>query len=101
VFGEGPTLIPGGGFTDGRRVPFTSGDIRFTQTPAALYAILLGWPADGAALIRSIGASDSFQTLSLLGSDEPLTWRRSSEGLHIQLPRRRPGEHAWTIKLTR
>jgi alpha-L-fucosidase len=101
VFGEGPTLIPGGGFTDGRRVPFTSADIRFTQTPAALYAILLGWPADGAALIRSIGASDSFQTLSLLGSDEPLTWRRSSEGLHIQLPRRRPGEHAWTIKLTR
>jgi hypothetical protein len=37
----------------------------------------------------------------MLGSDEPLKWRYEANGLHVQLPQRRPCEHAYTIQLTR
>lgn len=102
VFGEGPTLIPGGGFTDKQRIPFTSADIRFTQRDDALNAILLDWPASGEALIRSLrDETERFSSIRLLGSDEPLVWRFDEEGLHVQLPQRRPCEHAYTIQLKR
>ncbi|RME54724.1 MAG: alpha-L-fucosidase, partial [Caldilineae bacterium] len=37
-FGEGPTQVLSGAFTDTRRTPFTSKDIRFTRKGDALYA---------------------------------------------------------------
>ena len=44
TFGEGPTEVPEGEFTDTKRNPFTSADIRFTRKDNTLYAMLLGYP---------------------------------------------------------
>jgi alpha-L-fucosidase len=43
-FGEGPTQVPEGMFTDTKRTEFTSQDFRFTVKGDTLYAICLGWP---------------------------------------------------------
>ncbi len=56
-FGEGPTELPEGSFTDTQRAPYTSEDIRFTEgEDGALYATVLKWPEDGCVLIRSLAS---------------------------------------------
>jgi len=58
VYGEGPTEIPEGGFTDTQRSAYTSEDIRFTVgEDGSLYATVMKWPADGQVFIRSLGKS--------------------------------------------
>ena len=50
AYGEGPTAMGGGAFTT--PVAGTATDIRFTRNKATnvLYAIVMGWPGDGAQL---------------------------------------------------
>ena len=54
VFGEGPTEVVEGSFTDTKRQPFTGQDIRFTTRGGTLYAIALAWPGEQLT-IRSLG----------------------------------------------
>ena len=57
VYGEGPTEVPEGAFTDTHRNPFTPADIPLhPQKGKTLYAFLLAYP-QGEALIKSL-ASD-------------------------------------------
>ena len=56
-YGEGPTVIVGGAFHEKDAKPYTSEDFRFTTKGETLYAIELGWPADGRATIHSLGSS--------------------------------------------
>jgi alpha-L-fucosidase len=44
VFGEGPTKVCAGLFTDTQRQSFTDQDFRFTRGANALYAVYLEWP---------------------------------------------------------
>jgi alpha-L-fucosidase len=102
-FGEGPTEVPEGAFSDTARAPFTGEDIRFTTRPGALYAICLAWPGE-TALIRSLGADapiqpEQIRRVSLLGTPEPLAWNVNAAGLEVLLPVTRPCEHAYTIKI--
>jgi alpha-L-fucosidase len=103
VFGEGPTEVGEGSFTDTHRSTFTSQDFRFTTRPGALYAICLAWPR-GPVTIRSLGAdsavqADQIDSISMLGSDAPLSWSQSAEGLTITPPATPPCEHAYTFKI--
>jgi alpha-L-fucosidase len=103
VFGEGPTEVCEGKFTETQRQTFTSQDIRFTTKERALYAICLGWP-EASLKIRSLGAGSPLQAnriagVSLLGSAEPLSWRQSEDGLVIQAPAQPPCAHAYTFKI--
>ena len=41
VYGEGPTQVPEGAFTDVDRPKFTGADIRFTYKPGYVYALSL------------------------------------------------------------
>ncbi|MBM4088515.1 MAG: alpha-L-fucosidase [Planctomycetes bacterium] len=53
VFGEGRPQEDGGHFNeDGQR--YGARDIRFTTRGDDLYALVLGWPADGLARVRSL-----------------------------------------------
>jgi alpha-L-fucosidase len=103
IFGEGPTRVPEGEFTDRRREPFTGQDIRFTTRDDALYAIALAWP--GAELVIKSLASDSevraerISEITLLGRPERLAWSQDEEGLHVKLPSGKPGEYAFALKL--
>lgn len=103
VYGEGPTDVPEGSFSDTKRNAFTAEDIRFTQKGDCLYAILLGWPAQNEIFIRSLGqtSGETIRAVTLLGSSASLLWEQESAGLRVRLPAQRPGEHAWTLKIKR
>ena len=60
VFGEGPTKVLKGGFTDTRRVPFCSEDIRFTTKGETMFAFVQGWPQQPVT-IESLGTSSPQQ----------------------------------------
>lgn len=60
VFGEGPTEVPEGCFTDTQRKEFTSEDIRFTSRADYIYATVMKWPEDGVVRIKSLGADNRY-----------------------------------------
>ena len=103
TFGEGPTEVAEGPFSDTKRAAFTSADIRFTTKPDTLYAILLDWPA-GPARITSIKSdsvgSQRIDTITLLGDGQPLAWSATENELVVELPSQAPCEHAYALKIT-
>ena len=103
IYGEGPTEVPEGAFTDTARPPFTAQDFRFTVKGDALYAICLDWPQDG-ALIRSLAKGacpdvERIRRVELLGVPASLDWRVTGEGLHISAPAEKPCDHAYTFRI--
>jgi len=113
VFGEGPTHVPEGSFTDTKRGAFTSRDIRFTtrvETQSGklreiLYAAVLEWPENRRVTIKSL-ANDlallpkAITNVELLGSSSKVAWSRRSSGLVVELPENRPCDHAYVLKIT-
>ncbi len=115
AYGEGPSTEEKaetgtfGGARDVRSKPYTSQDIRFTTKADAIYAIFLDWPADGKITVKSFAAggaqaparlSNEIAGVSLLGSDQKLAWTRDGGGLHVALPDARPGNDAYSLKVT-
>src|SRR5205085_11605780 len=96
-FGEGPTQVAGGAFQDANPKPFTPGDFRFTTRGTikltTVYAIELGWPSDGRAIVRSLGTDTLGQArirdVSLLGSPATLKWQQRADRLDVELPAQR------------
>ena len=103
VFGEGPTEVAEGAFTDTKRESFTAEDVRFTTKPDALYATLLGWPGEKTT-IKSLAAgsplkAESIARITLLGAKGALSWRQDAEGLTVELPAEAPCQHAYVLKI--
>ena len=103
VFGEGPTEVREGSFTDTQRHLFTDQDFRFTVGVNALYAVCLGWP-EHEVCIRTLNNASSVSAaqiagVTMLGADSGLHWWQDWEGLHVQPPPTRPCEHAYTFKI--
>ena len=103
VFGEGPTEVPTVRFREREYKPFTAQDIRFTRKGNALYAICLGWPEEPVT-IQSLGAGSvvgagAISGISMLGSDEALSWSQDEQRLTIQPPAHKPCDHACTFKI--
>ena len=104
VFGEGPTEVKEGAFTDTQRQPFTGQDIRFTAKGDTLYAIALAWPGERVT-IHSLGTdvglwNGDISEVTLLGHEGPLQWSRAADGLTVTLPAQKPGEFAFALKIT-
>jgi alpha-L-fucosidase len=53
-YGEGPTKIKEGAFTDTDREPYTPEDIRYTYKPGKIYAFCMKRPADGIVRLKSL-----------------------------------------------
>lgn len=105
VFGEGPTEVAQGSFTDTKRSEFTSEDVRFTTRGSILYAIFLGWPEDGKVRIRSLATTSRLYRqeigkVELLGSQAPVDWGREADALIVDLPCDKPCDHAFVLKIT-
>lgn len=92
-YGEGPTQIVEGQFSDGIKKNFTSQDFRFTTAGGYLYAIALKCSDSGAYCIRSLGIQDASRQanfhgiiadVQVLGCGEAPEWSRSEEGLVIR-----------------
>jgi len=97
VYGEGPAVTEKaeggqfGGAKDVRSKPYTAETCASPQGDA-LYAILLGWPADKTAIVKSLATSSpkiagrKVSDVTLLGYSGKLTWTQDEAGLHVQLP---------------
>lgn len=92
-YGEGPTQVVDGQFSDGIKKNFTSQDFRFTTTGGHLYAIAMKCNQDGEYCIRSLGIQDAsrqanfhgiIRNVEVLGCGESPEWSRDEEGLHIR-----------------
>jgi alpha-L-fucosidase len=104
TYGEGPTQVVAGQFQETKRAGFNAADVRFTRKEDTLYAILLGWPENGEAVIYSLGAnlhlgSGEIQRVSMLGESTPLHWQRETGALRVKLPAHKPCESAYTLKI--
>ena len=114
IFGEGPstTADNGKGYSEGQsdfaKTPFTSKDIRFTASKdgKTVYSIALGWPTDRKLTIRALAKGSTnypgeVGSVNLLGSKEDLAFTRDGTGLTVTLPKKRPCDHAWALKISR
>lgn len=89
TYGEGPTLVEEGQFTDGKTKAFTSEDIRFTVKGSCLYATILVYPVNGIVSIKSLKQKSHdfhgiIKDISVLGFDEKPAWKRTEEALIIE-----------------
>ena len=93
TYGEGPTEIIEGQFSDGTKKNFTAHDIRYTVKGSKLYATVLRESADGTYDLTLLGAKDAskkanfhgiIKNIEMLGCDEKVTWTRDEEALHIK-----------------
>jgi alpha-L-fucosidase len=107
VFGEGPAsegaALSAQGFNEGKGKPFTAEDVRFTSKGDTLYAIVLGWPTN-AMQIRSLGKAAKLLDkpvggITLLGSDERITWSQTEDAVTIQPPQAKPSDHTIVFKI--
>jgi alpha-L-fucosidase len=92
AFGEGPTDVTAGQFTDTARRDYTSYDIRYTTRDATLYAIVMAPPKNNrpvvlTSLAPSAGLFDGFvSSVRLLGRNSELEWSQGSNGLEVAVP---------------
>jgi alpha-L-fucosidase len=109
VYGEGPTQVVKGSFSDTQRNAFNEKDFRFTRRDKDLYAFFFKWPESGDLLMKSLGTdlrllNGEIKSVALLAKNEggeiPVTWSRRQSGLRVSLPETRTGEHAWTLKIS-
>lgn len=92
-YGEGPTKIVEGQFSDGIKKNFTSRDFRFTTANGFLYAIALKCSEDGEYCITTLGEQDAsrqanfhgiIRSVEALGEKKAVHWSRDEQGLHIK-----------------
>jgi alpha-L-fucosidase len=92
VFGEGPLVINAGRGSENNK-SWCQEDIRFTQKEGVLYAFVLA-PPTGDIVIKTLKAGGIYdgeiKTVSMLGSDESIQWKRAADGLVITLPKALP-----------
>lgn len=106
VFGEGPTTeasnpVNGPGFNEGK-IKFSEKDIRFNQKGTILYATVLGVPLENINL-KSLAKKNEnvkIKKIEMLGSNEKLSWKQSTESLMISKPKTIPNEIAVVFKIT-
>jgi len=116
TFGEGPTEVTSGEFEEASSVDFSPDDVRFTRKADAVYAVLLGWPADGVVEIetslheRATGRGDGRggdlvapESVELLGTDGEVDWELDHEAdvLRVTLPLEVPAnlDHAYALRM--
>ena len=109
-YGEGPsTVAVEKGQFDGQKdmsdKPFTSEDIRFTQSKdgQTLYAIVLELPKDGKVTVKSLAAGSpqwpgEIGSIGLVGGGG-LEFTRDANGLHVTLPDKFDGKIAFALKV--
>ena len=109
IFGEGPSAagvkpLDGPGFNEGS-LRYTSADIRFTtKGDKVIYVTVLGVPA-GDVVVESLGRKTEYnnkkiKSITLLGSDEKLSWTQADGSLTISKPASVPAPEALVFKVT-
>ena len=107
-FGEGPIAesdvkLKAQGFNENAYTKATSHEVRFTQTPKAVYAIALAWPDTNEVTIRSMAEGSELypgkiSRVDLLGFGR-VGFRRTAAGLVVTLPARRVNTIAPVLRI--
>jgi alpha-L-fucosidase len=110
IAAEGPTQLDKvGPFNENNELKFTAQDIRFTSKDNVLYATALDWPGER-IVIKSLAPRgrtwaglypSEIVSITMLGDDKELKWEMTKEGLVVQTPAVKPGDYAFTFKITR
>jgi len=109
VAAEGPTqLAKEGAFNEDNDLRYNPQDIRFTVKDDTLYATILAWPGDN-VLIKSLAFKGTFiglypseiATVTMLGDGKPLRWEMKDDGLFVEMPKQKPCDHAFVLKIAR
>jgi alpha-L-fucosidase len=98
-FGEGPTRISAGSFSDKEKPQFTAQDFRFTTKGRTLYAIALAWPGKRQLVVKSL-SGEKVKRVDLLGYNGKLKWEQTPNGLVVSLPEKAPCDFAVSLKIT-
>lgn len=92
IHAEGPTKPAGGMFAEGGpKSPYTARDVRYVRKGRDVHALVMGWPEDGIARLtlwsrgNPIGRGEVAR-VTVPGSREPLTFRRTDAALEVTLP---------------
>ena len=106
TFGEGPTAVSTGHISESKDKPFVAKDLRFTTRGDTLYVIGLKWPKDNKITVKTLSQMskhfpEDILSVSMLGVNSPLEWNRDDSGLNVQLPKTRPSEFAYVLKVTK
>ncbi len=103
VYGEGPTEVHEGHFSEKENAEMTAADVRFTAKPDALYAIVMGWPGEQiriSSLTPERLPAAQIAGVELLGVEGSLPWQQTGDGFTVDLPRQAPpSPHAVTLKI--
>jgi alpha-L-fucosidase len=104
TFGEGPTRVGSGMFSENNSKPLTAEDIRFTTKGGVLYAIALGWPRDGKLRIHTLAdgsalAPGAIENIQAVGSPDSLKFTRTHRWLEVKLPDGLAGSPAVAVKI--
>ena len=92
TFGEGPTQVMEGQFSDGVKKAFTSADFRFTAKGGALYAIAMKPDDGGDYCVKALAEAPAevaprfhgvVRDVGVLGGAGEVRWHRDGQGLHI------------------
>ena len=94
-FGEGESV--------NGRPPYTGSDIRFTTKGDVLYAILMAWSGEHAA-IRSLASNQNLQgkvkRVELLGHEGHLRFAQNFHGLTVNMPSEQPCQYTFCLKIS-
>ena len=99
IFGEGPTEIANGSFSESKAKPYTSRDFRFTTRDRTLYAIQMAWPEDDKATISSIRGDTPVKRVDLLGIKAPVRFEQTETGLALMCPTGVPHQPAYVYRI--
>jgi len=112
-YGEGPNLIQydiSGHNEDGKKKDkkklYTDKSIRYTQSAdgKTIFAIQLLWSEDGHVIAEKLRQNAGLlegriRNISLLGSNEKVSWKRRDGGLHMYTNAQKPNEYAYVWKI--
>ncbi|NSW53136.1 MAG: alpha-L-fucosidase [Anaerolineae bacterium] len=106
TFGEGPTQVPQGAFTDTNRTDFTEQDIRFTYKGGVVYAFVMQTPASGKVRIKSFNTRQRVSLLetpiervTILGHPNPVTGSRNEESCDFTIEGRIESDYPICFKV--
>jgi len=105
IFGDGPSAdsAAGAGMNENKRKDLTAADVRFTTKGSTLYAFVMGWPEKEASIpALALGGRNNvakIQNVGLLGSSGKLKFTQDATALRVQMPERKPSDHAITLKI--
>lgn len=109
TFGEGPTKEPEGHFKNHKafmKLKYSNKDIRYTTKDYDINAIVLGpLESDSELVLKAFSEEEikdgvSITRVSVLGSDEKISWELTEKGLVIRTPKTSPDPLANVIKVT-